>query len=63
MLTWPLRISFGNNLTIALVSYFLKINGGRNLRISERLGSLRATSLSSQSDAIAIIFCSHTASI
>lgn len=63
MMTWPLRISFGNSLTIALVSYFFKINGGRNLRISERLGPLRVTSLPSQSDAIAIIFCSHTDSI
>lgn len=40
MVTWPLKIRFGNNWAIALVSYFLKINGERNLRISERLGPL-----------------------
>lgn len=34
MVIWPMRISFGNNLTVDLLSYFLKIKRGKRMLTS-----------------------------
>lgn len=56
-------MGFENNLTIALLSYFLKMSGGGRIFTSERFAPLQAASVSSQSDALSIVLCSRIASI